>query len=821
MQLSQQIVKNDKMNEANVCINHINMIDAVQIKASQIQIRLTTLKNIDKKSVLKQLYVKNQNNDKIKISDVTIVNEKNKLYLSGNFSCYEKLFVIFNGKEHFVRKSWQYTDTLYAYDGKLGARVFDNGKRVEMTIWSPSASRVQVVLYDKDNQHEIVGTVDMARGDKGEWHATLTSDNELGIVDYRGYYYHYAIERDGKSVLVLDPYAKSLAAWNSDTVADSPAHKVAKAAIVDVAAIGNKERQFANIPGFTKREDAIIYEVHVRDFTSDEAIAPALTQQFGTFVAFGEKLDYLQQLGVTHIQLLPVMSCYYVNELANATRLSDYTSSGSNYNWGYDPQSYFALTGMYATNPSDSAKRIEEFKQLVDAIHERGMGVILDVVYNHTAKLDIFENLEPNYYHFMDEQGVAKTSFGGGRLGTTHHMARRVLVDSIVYLVDEYKVDGFRFDMMGDHDAASIQAAYESAKALNPNIIMLGEGWVTYVGDDNLLEQPADQTWMSQTDSVASFSDDMRNMLKSGYPNEGTPAFITGGARPIWSLFNNIKAQPNNFLADDPGDVIQYISAHDNLTLFDIIAQSIKKDPSVPENNREIHKRLRLGNTLVLTAQGTPFIHAGQEYGRTKQFLADSHRTLVSEENVPNKSHVLRNSDGTPFDYPYFIHDSYDSSDAINRFDWTKATDEQTYPEHTRSRAFTAGLIALRRSSDAFRWRTRDEVDRHVTLISVPHHHGIGENDLVVAYQATASNGDRYAVFINADTQTRHVAFGEVYAHLKASDVLVDGAQAGIRPIAQDALVGVYLTETGVTLDPLTATVLRVKMSEKDDEMYQ
>ncbi len=173
-------------------------------------------------------------------------------------------------------------------------------------------------------------------------------------------------------------------------------------------------------------------------------------------------------------------------------------------------------------------------------------------------------------------------------------------------------------------------------------------------------------------------------------------------------------------MADDPGDVIQYIVAHDNLTLFDIIAQSIKKDPSVAENYTEIHQRQRLGNLLVLTAQGTPFIHSGQEYGRTKQFRHPDYKEPVTEDKVPNKAHLLTNADGTPFDYPYYIHDSYDSSDAVNKFDWTKATDEALYPENTRTQAFTKGLIALRKSTDAFRLGTKEEVEQKVSLISIP-----------------------------------------------------------------------------------------------------
>lgn len=704
--------------------------------------------------------------------------------------------------------TWQLKDDLYAYDGELGARVFDNGRRVEVSLWSPSADEVSLVLYDKDNQADIVGKVPLKKGDKGTWHGTLNQAN-LGLLDYSGYYYHYEIKRDDKTVLVLDPYAKSLATWNSSIAETAPSYKVAKAAIVEPSLVTPKGLDYARIPNCHRREDAIIYEAHVRDFTSDKAISGELKARFGTFAAFAERLDYLQDLGVTHIQLLPVMSYYDVNEYLSAERLDDYQSSNSNYNWGYDPQSYFALTGMYSTDPSNPLQRIEEFKHLVNAIHKRGMGVILDVVYNHTARTFIFEDLEPEYYHFMEADGTAKTSFGGGRLGTTHYMSRRVLVDSIKYLTEEYKVDGFRFDMMGDHDAESIALAFEAAKALNPNIIMLGEGWRTYVGDADSPVKSADQDWMASTDTVAVFSDDMRNTLKSGFPNEGEPAFITGGAQSIDKLFANIKAQPTNFEADAPGDVIQYIAAHDNLTLYDIIAQSIKKDPTKSDNAKEIHQRLRLGNVLLLTAQGTAFIHSGQEYGRTKHFKHEDYRHPVADDKVPNKAHLLVNEDGTPFDYPYYIHDSYDSSDAINHFDWEKATNSERYPENTRSRAFVKGLIALRKSTDAFRLTSKAEVDERVSLLTVPAENGVAETDLVIAYQTIASNGDRYAVFVNADKVKRSFVLAGSAKDFMTGEVLVDAEQAGV--IALTNPNGLAFDEQGLVLDPLTAIVIRLK----------
>ena len=407
----------------------------------------------------------------------------------------------------------------------------------------------------------------------------------------------------------------------------------------------------------------------------------------------------------------------------------------------------------------------------------------------------------------MDADGTPRSSFGGGRLGTTHYMSRRVLVDSIAYLTKEYKVDGFRFDMMGDHDAESIEQAYHTARALNPNLIMLGEGWVTYTGDENSPVQPADQSWMKDTDTVAVFSDDIRNTLKSGYPNEGTPAFITGGKRDINKVFDNIKAQPTNFEADSPGDVIQYIAAHDNLTLFDIIAQSIKKDPSKPENNAEIHRRLRLGNLMVLTAQGTPFIHSGQEYGRTKQFRDPAYRYPVSEDKVPNKSHLLVDEKGNPFDYPYFIHDSYDSSDAVNHFDWTKATDSQAFPENTKTRAFTKGLIALRKSTDAFNFKSKADVDARLTLLTVPGQDNVAQEDLVLGYQTVASNGDRYLVYVNADSKARQFDLSKITNGL-SYQVLADGSQVNLSGISE--LSGVAINNHILTLDPLTATIIRL-----------
>lgn len=764
-----------------------------------IELTFSTIEEGTEEELLAELEVVNNQDEDIEVTAATIDEQNNTVNISGKFLLENTPYTIrYRGREAVARIGWRLKDETYAYDGDLGLTLNADGS-AELNLWSPSADAVHVVLYDKNDQDTVVDDrLAMSLGDKGVWSIDLNEEN-TGIADLTGYFYHFAIERNGETVLTLDPYAKSMAAWNGD----NPNNYIGKAAIVDPSLIGPKLK-FADIDGFEKREDAIIYEVHVRDFTSDPTLEGELDSQFGTFSAFIEKLDYLESLGVTHIQLLPVMNYYHANEFENAERLLEYSSTDNNYNWGYDPQSYFSLTGMYSENPEDPEKRIEEFKLLIDEVHNRGMGVVLDVVYNHTAQMHIFEDLEPNYYHFMDADGTPREAFGGGNLGTTHEMSRRILVDSIKYWVEEYNVDGFRFDMMGDHDAETIQLAYDEANAINPDILMIGEGWITYQGDESYPDvQPADQTWMQHTDSVGSFSDEFRNELKSGFGSEGQARFLTGGARNIQQIYDNLTANPHNFKATSPGSVVPYIAAHDNLTLHDVIAQSIKKDPK--NHEQEIHERIRLGNLMVLTAQGTPFIHAGQEFGRTKQFR---HEDYIGEANkAPYKSTFMTDENGIPFEYPYFIHDSYDSTDAINKFDWEKATDEEAYPINTTTQKYTAGLIALRRSTDAFSRGTMAEIEQFVSMIEAPE---INKQDLIIGYEATASDGAIYAVFINADENTRQLTLTTDYSK---GDVIVDSQTAGTKAI--DKPVGVSLTEDSIEIAPLTATIIRV--GESDD----
>lgn len=279
-----------------------------------------------------------------------------------------------------------------------------------MKLWAPKASSVVVNLYDKNDSNVQVGRVALTLGEHGVWSVQLKPADLTGTTtnDVRGYFYQYEVTNDGVTHKVLDPYAKSMAVFTVDTTgaAGAGGDTVGKAAIVNLSQTNPDTFGYADIKGYEKREDAIIYEVHVRDFTSDVSIEDSLSgERWGSYSAFEKKLDYIKSLGVTHVQLLPVMAWYYGDETKMGTREPDYSAKNNEYNWGYDPHSYFSPDGAYSQNPADPEERIKELKGLIDAVHEAGMGVILDVVYTHMAKKEFLNDIVPNYYAFQDANG--------------------------------------------------------------------------------------------------------------------------------------------------------------------------------------------------------------------------------------------------------------------------------------------------------------------------------------------------------------------------------------------------------------------------------
>ncbi|WHY21023.1 pullulanase [Paenibacillus sp. G2S3] len=780
----------------------IGLVSAEVLSTSKILLGFTLTDGLDAVALKNEITVKDKDGVAIPVSAVTITS-KTSIEVDTKAFDLDKvpLSVTYSGKTVSAASGWRMLDEMYNYTGDDLGATYNADKTATLKLWAPKASSVVVNVYDKNDSNVFVGSVDLTSGEQGVWSVDLKPTDLTGTTtnDVRGFFYQYEVTNDGVTNKVLDPYAKSMAVFTVDTTgaAGAGGDTVGKAAIVDLSQTNPDTFGYADIKGYEKREDAIIYEVHVRDFTSDVSIQDSLSgERWGSYSAFEKKLDYIKSLGVTHIQLLPVMAWYYGDETKMDTRESDYSAKNNEYNWGYDPHSYFSPDGAYSQKPADPEERIKELKGLIDAVHEAGMGVILDVVYTHMAKKEFLNDIVPNYYAFQDANGNFIGGFGNN-LATNHKMAEKLMVDSVKYWFEEYKIDGMRWDMMGDATAEAVQHAYDAAAAINPKALFIGEGWRTFGGaaaDPSLAGKGADQDWMDKTDSVGVFSDEFRNELKSGYGSEGQPRFITGGARPIATIFNNIKAEPSNTPADDPGDIVPYIEAHDNLTLHDVIAQTIKKDPKNADNELEIQKRIRLGNMLVLTSQGTAFIHAGQEYGRTKQWNS----TTVPQDKYTE----MFDSEGKSFGY--FIHDSYDSSDAVNMFDWTKATDESQFPVQNTTRKYTSGLMELRKSTDAFRLGDKDLVDSNVNLIPAPE---MKTDDLVIGYSNKATDGTGiYYVFMNGDSTARTLTLSE---DLTGGKVLVDNDEAGVTAISADHKTGFSLTANSITIDPLTAVIIQ------------
>ncbi|UHA75445.1 pullulanase-associated domain-containing protein [Paenibacillus sp. 481] len=772
------------------------------VSDAELMLGFTATEGLEEHKLAQSIVVKDRNGELLPIQSVTIQAGKPmvKLMLTKPVNLdLAPLSVEYEGRKVTANIGWRLIDSKYAYNGNDLGATYDNGS-VGLKLWAPKASKVTANIFDKQDATIHVGSVDLTRGDHGVWFAKVSPSDLSGkkVTDLRGYFYQYEVTNDGVTKKVLDPYAKSLAEFRVNTKGEAgpDGDTVGKAAIVDLSGTNPQGFGYANIKGYEKREDAIIWEAHVRDFTSDPSIPKGeLGARWGSYKAFIDKLPYIKSLGVTHVQLLPVMAWYYGDEAAMDKRELNYSTKGNEYNWGYDPHGYFAPDGAYSENAKDPELRVKELKELIDAIHDADMGVVLDVVYTHTAKTDILNDIVPNYYAFQNANGDFLGDFGNN-LATNHAMAEKLMVDSVKYWFDEYKIDGMRWDMMGDATYPAVQKAYDAAAALNPNALFIGEGWRTFKGhmaDPSLAGMGADQDWMNKTNSVGVFSDEIRNELKSGFGSEGEPRFITGGARNIQTILNNIKGQPSNTPADDPGDMVPYIEAHDNLPVYDVIAQSIKKDPAIPANNLEIHKRMRIGNLLVLTTQGTAFLHAGQEYGRTKQWKG---------EGVPeHKYHTFKDQSGKEFGH--FVHDSYDSSDAINMFDWTKATDAKKYPVNHVTSEYTKGLIELRKHTNAFRLGDKNVVDSNVTLIKAPE---MKENDLVIGYKNVATDGTgQYYVFVNADSKSRKLTLP---VDLTSGTVIVDSDEAGVKAVAKRS--GYKLKKKSITLDPLSAVVIRM-----------
>ena len=597
----------------------------------------------------------------------------------------EKLFSDKRDKETIDKEMFLFVrsndfDNYFSYDGELGALYEKEGTLLR--VWTPTAKSVEVWIYADDSFKGPSTKIEMVQKPKGIFEAYLPGDQHGTIYVYK------ILFLNNRESISVDPYARATTVNGMKSV------------IADLNRT-NPDGWGERLPAFGLPEEAIIYELHIRDFSISETSGIVNKGKFlgltekNTQNASGRKtgLDYLIDLGITHIQILPMFDYATVDE-ANLTE--------PQYNWGYDPLNYNVPEGSYSTDPFDPFNRIFELKQMIRTLHDNGLRVIMDVVYNHVydPKDQALERTVPGYFYRYNADGSLANGTGvGNDTASERHMMRKYIIDSVKYWAKEYHLDGFRFDLMGIHDSVTMNAIREALDKIDPSIIIIGEGWEmsTPLPEDLKASQKNAQAMPR----IAHFNDSIRVALKgSDFGDEKDRGFISGKNYLEDLLLRNIKGAmhlSSHSSYVDPEQVIQYVEAHDNLTLYDKLLRSN------PDDSEEVRiKRHTLATSIVLLSQGVPFIHGGQEFLRTKAGVANS----------------------------------YQSPDEINQFEWERVT---TFQE---SVAYVKGLIALRKSEYLFRLHTIEEIEAHFTILS--------ENFNIVAFSLTNSE-KKYIVIFNGN----------------------------------------------------------------------
>jgi pullulanase len=656
-------------------------------------------------------------------------------------------------------------DVLPCPDAKLTLGSFIQGDKTIFRLWSPVSSSAELLLYSQYDAETPVEVYKMKfNRENGVWESVIERNLD-------GWFYEYRLVHTKGTVQVLDPYAKSMAAYHG--------YGNGRAAVIDLES--SKAQPDNGWEDLTAAElhhpvDAVIYEISVRDFTISKD--SRVHEKPGTYLAFIEKLDYLKDLGVTHIQLMPVLNFYFTDETRQEYENSG-TSRGNNYNWGYDPHHYFTPEGWLCSDPADPYSRIRELKQLIKEIHRRNMGVLLDVVYNHMGNPEVLDDIVPGYYFRLDSEGNFTSNSGcGNDIASTRTMARRLIIDSVTYLAKEFYVDGFRFDLMGLMDTETILKARESAmKASNrSDLLFEGEGWAMYNGPEGT--RGMDQSFMAHTKEVAVFNDEVRDLLKAGGMNEEARGLITQAAIDKHALFQNLIGKPKQrYTAASPQNSMVYVAAHDGLTLHDTISHNMHLNPQYPWEKEEIYARLKCANLLILTSQSIPFLHGGQERGRTKPKLNSD-------------SEILGN----------FVRNSYDSSDSINQFIWDLDRNQRDLLKYTKN------LIAIRKEFGIFRQGSFRLIDKSARFIET-------ESPLLFAYLLLHEN---QAFILGVNTDKFKHGFS-IDAPWSSATVLADREKADPKGFVDSSSVTILQKQERMEIEAITPFIVRIEFSKTDD----
>ena len=636
----------------------------------------------------------------------------------------------------------------YAYDGELGVKL--ESDKTTFRLWAPTAAAVKLNIFAAGNGGGAEKSVNLEKGEKCVW-------THVENANLNGKYYTYTVTTSAGTQEAVDPYAVS-AGLNGD-----------RGMILDLASTNPAD--WTDTPfvpeGVENYTDAQIWEVHVRDFSNKIESS----EYKGKFLAFTETglknengmpvgVDYLTNLGITHVHLLPSFDYASVDESK--------TGANAQFNWGYDPKNYNVPEGSYSTDPTDGAKRVNEFKQMVQALHNRGIGVIMDVVYNHTYDLGSnFNKIVPYYYYRYTSSGAPSNGSGcGNETASDRAMFRKYMVDSVKYWQSEYNVDGFRFDLMGLHDVTTMQQIEREVHAVNPKALIYGEGWTggtsmlagneqSVLANIRKVNEAVGGVEGNHTNGVAMFNDVIRDAVKGSVFDIEDVGFATGANADCAGGVlagvnggvsdNDLGTAMSGWKSYNPTNVVNYVSAHDNNTLWDRICHVYG------EGEATLEKRLarnRLSAAIVQTSLGIPFMQAGEEMLRQK-----------------------KNADGS------YNENSYNASDAVNNIKWELLTETS---EQTKMSEYYKGLIAFRKATPTLRLPVASEDGEAVVKL-------VKRAGALLAFTMTNPyTGEQLFVVYNAKQSAETITLPE-----GGWDMYVSGAKAGATAI-QTGLSGEF-----------------------------
>ena len=564
------------------------------------------------------------------------------------------------GKVYFVENQKKEMSELYT--GKIvRTEVFDNiyrykksdlgvtytKKSTKFKIWTPVAKYVKIELISPNGENLLYS---LTYKNSGLWRAEVDGDLE-------GYKYRYVVYVNGKESIVQDPYAiASNANGEYGFVVDKSNFYKMK----------NKSNFSGNIL------DAVLYETSVRDFTIDSSMNFKNKGKFLGVIEAGIKtksglsagIDYLKELGITHVQFMPIFDFDGVDE----------NKRESQYNWGYNPHQFFVPEGWYSTNPNDPYSRINELKQMIDVLHENGISVVMDVVFNHVYDAENFPfgKLVPGYAYHMDRQGILTNVSGCNNDIASHRkMMRKLIIDNVLFWADEYKVDGFRFDLMGLIDYETMNELRQELHDLSEHIIVYGEGWNMY--SSNLTDRMAHMSNKNVIYTIGFFNDKFRETIKGATFNSKSKGYSLGNTDNIDVVKEMILGSARNrFMFKYTMQSINYIECHDNFTFFD-------KALHITDDEELIKKQAKLALSMVILSQGVPFIHSGQEFLRTKNL----------------------------------VENSYISGDDINLIDWKRREEYNDVVEYVKK------LIEIRKQTSCLKIKSSYDLQQETEIITL------------------------------------------------------------------------------------------------------